>query len=85
VADGRLRGNARFHAEQGWRLLHATLPSNQPVPATGAVTLRVSTSGGDVDVEATLGADGAFDVAAPSGATAVRVIDRFGNAGDATL
>lgn len=85
VADGRLRGTARFHAEQGWRLLHPTLPSNQPVPATGTVTLRVSTSGGDVDVEATLGADGAFDVAAPSGATAVRVIDRFGNVGDATL
>jgi neutral ceramidase len=85
VADGRLRGTARFHAEQGWRLLHATLPSNGPVPATGAVTLRVSTSGGDVDVEATLGADGAFDVAAPSGATAVRVIDRFGNVGDATF
>lgn len=85
VAGGRLRGRARFDAPQGWRLLHPTLPSNRPVPANGAVTLRVSTGGADVDVAATLDAEGRFDVEAPSGATAVRVIDRFGNAGDVAL
>ncbi|MCB9612632.1 MAG: neutral/alkaline non-lysosomal ceramidase N-terminal domain-containing protein [Sandaracinus sp.] len=85
VAGGRLTGRARFHAPQGWRLLHLTLRSNEPVPATGDVTLRVTTGEGDVEVMATLDADGRFDVEVPAGATAVRVIDRFGNLGDVTF
>lgn len=62
-----------------------TLRSNEPVPATGEVTLRATTGEGDVDVMATLDPDGRFDVAAPAGATAVQVIDRFGNVGDVTF
>ncbi|MCB9620011.1 MAG: neutral/alkaline non-lysosomal ceramidase N-terminal domain-containing protein [Sandaracinus sp.] len=85
IAGGRLTGRARFHAPQGWRLLHLTLRSNEPVPATGDVTLRVTTGEGDVEVMATLDADGRFDVEVPAGATAVRVIDRFGNLGDVTF
>ncbi|MBX3250425.1 MAG: neutral/alkaline non-lysosomal ceramidase N-terminal domain-containing protein [Myxococcales bacterium] len=85
VAGGRLRGAARFEAAQGWRLLHMSVRSNRPVPANGEVTLRVSTSSGPQEVSAVLDAEGRFDVEAPAGATAVEVIDRFGNVGSATL
>ena len=86
ASGGRLQGTARFHAPQGWRLRHPTLPSNEPVPASGPVTLRVATGDGEVVLEdVALDAEGRFDVALPSGATAVTLEDRFGNTGSAPL
>ena len=86
ASAGRFAGTARFHAPNGWRLLHRTMTSNEPVPANGTMTFTFAIPDSDpVDVTADVDASGAFDVAIPPGATSVDVTDRFGNTATATL
>ncbi len=85
IEGGRLVGSASLHAPTGFRLLHATLLSNEPIPANGEVVLAIE---GGAEIEertVTLDADGNFDTEAPAVATRVTVTDRFGNTGALTL
>jgi neutral ceramidase len=84
-AGGMLTGTATFHAPNGFRLLHPRMPSNQPVPANGTVTLTVDRGGATETIEATLDENGGFSVATGSGVDSVEVVDRFGNEGSASL
>lgn len=84
-AGGTLSGTAMFHADEGWRLIHPRMPSNQPVPANGTVTLNIDRAGTVETVETTLDASGAFSVATAGGITSVELVDRFANTGSTTL
>ena len=86
ASGGSFAGTASFHAPNGWRLLHRTMTSNEPVPANGTLTFTFGIPDSDpVDVDADTDASGAFTVAIPAGATSVEVRDRFGNVASATL
>lgn len=86
VSGSSFAGTATFHAAEGWRLIHRTMLSNEPVPANGTLTFSFAIPDLDpVEVEAELDASGAFDVTIPAGATSVDVTDRFGNTASATL
>ena len=85
-AGGSLSGTAKFHAPSGWRLLHASLSSNQPVPANGTVTVAIERSAGPIEtVDVPVDDGGGWSVTTDPGVIGVRVIDRFGNEGAATL
>ncbi len=86
-AGGMLTGTAMFHAENGFRLLHPRMPSNQPVPANGTVTLTIerSTPGPAETIDVALDGSGAFSVATDGDIVSVTVVDRFGNEGSGAL
>ncbi len=86
AADGpstRLR--VAYDSPNGWRRLHATLPSNRPVPARGDVRVDVTPVSGAPQtlMNAPLDAQGTTLVPslAPSAIRSVRVTDAFGNVG----
>ena len=87
-ASGNVRVGVTWHAPKGWRLMDTQLMSNQPVPLRAqqvtvdllnAADAVVSTGGATTD------GSGNVSVADIAAATKVRVTDRFGNIGTATL
>jgi neutral ceramidase len=78
-----LEVGVRWHAPKGWRLMDMALTSNQPVPVRSQpVTIEVRSAANTVLATTTLSTDagGMATVADQTGATNVRVVDRFGNA-----
>jgi neutral ceramidase len=80
-----------IHAPLGYRLLHTTLPSNQPVPlASGEFDVELGlAAGGKLTFAGVVGdADGKVSVDAGSDVAdvvSIELIDAFGNAGSASL
>lgn len=96
VADATVTGTAvgatvSYHADDGFRLLHATRRSNDAIPlAEGVVDVELVLGAGGVVTFAGVAtdADGAFSVDAAGDAgdvVAVRVRDGFDNAGEGAL
>jgi neutral ceramidase len=81
-SGGNIQTTVRWHAPKGWRLLDMALMSNQPIPVRSQqVTVEVRNASNAVLTTATPTTDGSgvATVSDTSGATNVRVVDRFGN------
>ena len=87
-AGGNITTNVRWHAPKGWRLLDMSLMSNQPIPVRSQqVTVEVRSAANAVlsTQTPTTDAGGVVSVPDVTGATNLRVVDRFGNATVVTL
>ena len=90
-AGTTITATATYHAPDGFRLLTLDGDSNAPVPvSSGTVTveLDLSTGGTRTFTDVAPAADGTVTVDAGTDAaltTTVRIVDRFGNVGSATL
>ena len=90
-AGTTISATASYHAPDGFRLLTLDGASNAPVPvSSGSVTVELDLSSGGTRTfpDVTPGSDGAVSVDAGADAaltTTVRIVDRFGNVGAATL
>jgi len=85
-----ISAQASYSAPTGFRLLHMTQSSNDPVALSrGPVTVELDLGGSSTRTFPDLTPDAGGNVSVNAGAdaaatTSVRVIDRFGNAGSAT-
>ena len=91
LAGSSISASATYQAPGGFRLLHMTTNSNDPIPLVrGPVTVDLGLASGATRsfADVPVAADGSISVDAGGDAAmvrTVRVIDRFGNRGDGTL
>jgi neutral ceramidase len=81
-SGANIQVGVRWHAPKGWRLMDMGLMSNQPVPVRSQqVKLELLSAADAVLATTTLATDGngTASVADQTGATKVRVTDRFNN------
>ena len=91
VAGSEVSATSRVHADNGFRMLHTDLASNQPVPVrNGTFTVELTLSAGGPLTFTGVAGDGGGKVTVDAGkdaglVTGVTVTDAYGNTGSATL